>query len=282
MGGHDWNPFPSIILVTIATVSCAQLASRTGMSKSEAESIIRRVPTRVLCSISWDAPSRRPNYLAAYEKHKKTIESISKLDWRKDTITSSQVDALNDAKFQINRAELIDLAIALREDFRPPSGRRVATAYAEHAPLIERVAADDWRISAIGEAESEKLSTAGRVLLAASQMDLADTLAGGDASAHVRTALLKHGQDVKQLAAKEWRSESPTDNESKALGAVMDAHLMDLAVAFGRIAVLGTTDSVRSAYQEHQPILQRLASKQSGDEVTAEEKSAVCAVLSKF
>lgn len=257
---------------TIGTLMCS-----TGTLAQDA--VVRKFSARELCSEPLSAPTRRANYRAAYERHHVTIDTISRLDWRTDTISQAQMRALNTAKRQINRAEVIDLAIALRTDFGPPAGSKVDAVYRDYATSIDRVASQRWETSELGEEDAKKITEAGQKLLWAKQIAMAELLSQKPA-AQVAAALTANKQHIQRLAAKDPKMEGPSDDEEKALAAVVDAHQQDvaraLATAIGRP---GTHEVVRNTWNVHRQVLQRLAGKSWKDGVSGEEHAAVCSVL---
>jgi hypothetical protein len=279
-----------LILLVLITIGCSrrQAGETAAVEKKAAEdektaldSVIRRIPARELCFKAFTAPSRRVNSRAALERHKKTLDSILRLDWREDEITPEQMAAWNRAKFQMNRAEVIDLAIALREDFQPPAGKRVEAAYREHGPLIERVAGEKWDVSQIGGRESKAIAKAGKALFTARQIDTAEVFARST-STHSAAALAAHAQIVRGLAAKEWNAGALTEAEIQAVGDVLNGHLRDVAAASVGLVALGGAGPFQQAFQERSQILNRVASDPWNKDVTGDERAAVCAVLTAY
>ena len=271
----------TVVAMLLVMAACGRPAEEKPAvdEKAPLEAVIRRIPARELCAEPFTAPARRVNYQAAFARHKGTLDSIARLDWRTDEISEDQMAALNRAKFQINRAELIDLALALREDFRPPSGKRVTAAYGEHSAVIERLAAEKWETSQSGEKESKALATAGQRLLAAREMDQAELMTG-NTSKHGAAALAANGAAIRGLAAKDWKTQTPTEEEDKALAVVLNAHLRDVAAAADRLVALGASNPMQEAFKAHGDVLRRLATEPWDKGVSKDEQSAVCAVLS--
>jgi hypothetical protein len=278
----------AVVVVICTTVACGggnsdvsravPSSNSAEVERGQLESVISLIPARELCSEPMDAPARRANFAAATRRHKETMDSIARLNWRTDEITPEQIEAWNAAKRQLNRAEVIDLAIAVRQDFKPPASRRVEAAYSESDAAIERLASERWSTSKIGETDSKSIAKIGKAMLVARLVDQAESLARST-SPRVQSVLATVREPVRTLAGKDWKSQSVTDAEAKALWTLMNAHLQDLAVAFGRMAALVPASGASKAYESQREMLLQLAAKKPGEDVTKEERAAVCGVL---
>jgi hypothetical protein len=185
----------------------------------------------------------------------------------------------------VNRAQIIDMAIAMKEDFAPSAGERASTAYGKHRELIETVAAARWEDSNLGESDAHAIAAAGTEFLNARVIDLMVMLrseADRDPSSRVGHAVGAHRAVVDGLASASWESHEPTKDELDALDAALSAHMMDVAAALRQLPEGSASPVFDEARRANWVPLRNLAARNWSNAIPADEIAALRAVMRAY
>lgn len=213
------------------------------------ETVLHLVPYHLLCQ-----PEFTKHLAEAMRIHREAVDRVSKLDWRKDTISDADQDAVR----QVQRARLQDAAETFRwTNQRSEGKRRYGEAYRQlRQEMNLYLGSED-----IGYRDPHLAFVS---LKSAAEVDLGDSIraafAQGGKGTRSAEAYAENRTVVDALADADWKK-GTTKAQEAALNRVEMAYWVDLANAVQDLSKTTTTDPFAKVFKSEAQRIAGLAAK---------------------
>lgn len=159
-------------------------------------------------------------YEEAFREHKDTIERVSRLNWKTDSVSKEDATILIKVQLAllIDQSRLLQIA---KEKF--PTGRFLET-FRKYEKEITGLANKNWRTDEEAKGEQNTINT----VILANAIDLANALqsvSGSITAPRFLDVFKANATTIEKIARKNWRTDKFTWNEFKALFDVYNSYL---------------------------------------------------------